>query len=74
MVTLGSLRSRSKAYSPIEQDDQVNKEGKLLGELFIDFITVNDDYFDILVKLISEKIKLDHTISSKLLHCHGFPC
>ena len=54
-------------YSAIEQDVQVNKEGKLLGELFIDFITVNDNYFDIIVKLISEKIKLDQPVLAKFL-------
>ena len=54
-------------YSAIEQDKEVNKEGKLLGELFIDIITVNDNYFDILVKLISEKIKLDQPVLAKFL-------
>ena len=54
-------------YSAIEQDVEVNDQGKLLGELFIDYITVNNDYFDTIVKLISEKIKLDQPVLAKFL-------
>ena len=54
-------------YSAIEQDVKVNDQGKLLGELFIDYITVNNDYFDTIVKLISEKIKLDQPVLAKFL-------
>ena len=54
-------------YSAIEQDNKVNEQGKLLGELFIDYITVNNDYFDTIVKLISEKIKLDQPVLAKFL-------
>ena len=54
-------------FSAIEQDGKVNGEGKLLGELFIDFISVNSSYFDIFVKIISEKIKLDQPVLAKFL-------
>ena len=54
-------------FSAIEQDGKVNKEGKSLGELFIDFISVNSSYFDIFVKIISEKIKLDQPVLAKFL-------